>query len=519
MFKNIQKQLLLKYPLLWNTKFIPMVVIGIVMNLIYFFIGYYDGTIDFTGEYYYGDNDSEVLGFGFLISVIILLLWFWFYSKNNSFKAFYFKSRNALFYEFFQIVVIFILFFNFFIVYKIGVQLHNRSYFSYEEAKKRCEIIGLADIFIDGSFSQTELDSLKMGMIYKDSLKNDSVHEECRLNDRIFNKVDMIFDKKKYYKNSLINRNSRKFEINSYREDSINVKKLKRNIISNKNEILKFLQSYLAIVKEHELHTNLDATTWYNQVVKSPKFTNYKIIFPYTYHVEQQNNKDYYLNHFDYDTYENNFRKDDKYIFDEKYVNENNIKYSKFYVEHYLLHDKYGIISNAYSYRYFRLSELLIFNCMAFMLAVFIFTFRISNLKKWFISIVVFGVLSIAYGIIANLIKNEDVLFPLFAILTFLIFWMYLFFIIRRKKGKSFSEIILNICIWSIPMLLPFIYYFIQELYIDYVYVYKYGVVDPIRKAFKDNVGVMFSANFLISIVLMYFMSKTIRTWKGISEE
>ena len=59
MFKKIQNHLLLKYPLLWNTKFVPMLVIGSVLNIIYFGIGYTNGIIDFSGKI---DLDIEYVG-------------------------------------------------------------------------------------------------------------------------------------------------------------------------------------------------------------------------------------------------------------------------------------------------------------------------------------------------------------------------------------------------------------------------------------------------------------------------
>ena len=37
MLKKLQKYLLLKQPLIWNTKFIPMLIIGLLLNVIYFF--------------------------------------------------------------------------------------------------------------------------------------------------------------------------------------------------------------------------------------------------------------------------------------------------------------------------------------------------------------------------------------------------------------------------------------------------------------------------------------------------
>lgn len=51
MLSNLQKNILLKYPLLWNTKFIPMAALGILLHIFCFFTGYFDGTIDFTKKY------------------------------------------------------------------------------------------------------------------------------------------------------------------------------------------------------------------------------------------------------------------------------------------------------------------------------------------------------------------------------------------------------------------------------------------------------------------------------------
>ena len=56
MFKDIQKKLLLKYPLLWNTKFVPMLIIGVIYHILYFILGYTEGSIDFTGKTHDPDN-------------------------------------------------------------------------------------------------------------------------------------------------------------------------------------------------------------------------------------------------------------------------------------------------------------------------------------------------------------------------------------------------------------------------------------------------------------------------------
>ena len=71
MFKDIQKQLLLKYPLLWNTKFVPMLGIGLLLHLIFFGLGYLDGTIDFSNKTKFDISVFSVL-IGILLGIIIV---------------------------------------------------------------------------------------------------------------------------------------------------------------------------------------------------------------------------------------------------------------------------------------------------------------------------------------------------------------------------------------------------------------------------------------------------------------
>ena len=122
MFKDIQKKLLLQYPLLWNTKFVPMVAIGILMHIIFFGLGYIDGTIDFSNK-----NNIDIISFSIMIGIlsviIIVILWLVAYFKNNALKSFYRKSKNSLFFEWMQIFVICVLLISFYIPFSIGKQL------------------------------------------------------------------------------------------------------------------------------------------------------------------------------------------------------------------------------------------------------------------------------------------------------------------------------------------------------------------------------------------------------------
>lgn len=105
MLDKIQTKLLLKYPLLWNTRLIPMLIFGIGINAIYFLIGYLTGTVDFTEIYHYSD-DVTFFTFSIIISILALILWLVFYFRHNGFKAFYPKGNNSLFYEWTHIFII-----------------------------------------------------------------------------------------------------------------------------------------------------------------------------------------------------------------------------------------------------------------------------------------------------------------------------------------------------------------------------------------------------------------------------
>ena len=139
MFKNIQKKLLLQYPLLWNTKFVPMVTIGILMHIIFFGLGYIDGTIDFSNR-----NNIDIISFSIMIGIlsviIIVILWLVAYFKNNALKSFYSKSKNSLFFEWMQVFVICILLISFYIPFSIGKQLHQKIHIESKDMGKKLKI-------------------------------------------------------------------------------------------------------------------------------------------------------------------------------------------------------------------------------------------------------------------------------------------------------------------------------------------------------------------------------------------
>ncbi|CAM4276941.1 hypothetical protein [Flavobacterium terrigena] len=496
MFKNIQKQLLLKYPLLWNTKFIPMLIIGVLLNLIYFFIGYADGTLDFT-KYYHSGLDFTFFSFSTLISLIILILWLVSYFKNNSFKRFYTKSKYALFFEWIQIVVIVLLLSMFYFPFEFGKQLHKRNYLSEEIAKERCDILSSADFFIDGSFDEAEIDSVR-------SVLNDTnVNGEYKAVERIYlDHVNILG--KKYSPTALINRNVAEFSFFTREQDSVRGLKIRKFLATNNTiEVKKLMRNYFSILKEHKLPTNLTEDKWFSITYNYPEFKKYELINP-----------------------KSPFTKDESYAYYEPYTKHgydyaaHDKTYSAYYIEHNVLKDNYRQISGAYTSPFFEIEPILVLLYCVFGFSMLIFSFRVTSGRSWLIALVSYGVFNIVIGIISG-VSREFLTYPILLIMSFLVVVGLFFSVVLAKKTKSKTMVLLNLIIWLFGGLIPTIYLTYMECYQNSISArlnYNYNL-DPHYNFLNDNVTTMFGLNIILVIIGMFFMSKVIRSWKGVSEE
>jgi len=514
MFKDIQKKLLLNYPLLWNTKFVPMVAIGLLLHLIFFGLGYLDGTIDFSNR---NNLDIEVtcILFGVLLVIIIIILWLINYFKNNSLKSFYSKSKYSLFYEWLQIFVVSALLITFYIPFSVGKQLHQKNYYSLEETTNRCKTIATADMFIDGSFGETEIDSLASGLI--DSLGNKvalnynaedantaeySTEQESIAVEAVsgyINKNHIIFNGKKYDQFSLVNRNTFEFTVISREQDSLNKIQVQNWLDQNNQaEVKKLMDNYLSLIREHDLATNLNMDKWFEIVYKAPEFDEFLYIQPYLKQYETDNS----YNSYDYATKIGNGER----------------KYSKYFVQQDVLKDKYDMVSEAHTDSFFKIEMILGFLYGAFGLSILIFSFRVTTGKSWLIAIVTTGVINIVYGILTAITGVGD-MYAYLILFTILGIIFYFFLIYFNKKNLQLSRIALNLFLWSFIGIIPLIYFLIQEHYLRGEHRYNYNYTSPEYEWMKDHVFHMFCLNFILSILTLFFLSKVIRTWKGISED
>ena len=517
MFKDIQKKLLLKYPLLWNTKFVPMIAIGILIHIIFFGIGYIDGTIDFSNKNNL-DIEATSIMFGVLVVIIIIILWLVNYFKNNSLKSFYSKSKYSLFYEWLQIFVISVLLITFYLPFSVGKQLHQKSYYSLEETTNRCKTIATADIFIDGSFADTEIDSLASGLI--DSLGNKIVsNQNIEYNNSteysneaaIDTVADMavaykykdhiIFNGKKYNEFSLLNRNTFEFTVISREQDSLNKIQAQNWLHQNNQvEVKKLMDNYLSLIREHNLATNLTLNKWFEIVYKAPEFDEFLYIQPYLREYETDNS----YNSYDYATKVGNRER----------------KYSKYFVQQDVLKDKYDTVSEAHTDSFFNIEMILAFMYGALGLSLVLFSFRVTTGKTWLIALVSSGVINIVYGIFTAIagVGNIYAYLILFTILGIIFYFFLIYF---NKKNLQLSRIALNLFLWSFAGIVPIIYFLTMEANKPDYYAYnQYKYYEsPLYTWFKEHVIHMFTLNFILAILLLFFLSKVIRNWKGIAED
>jgi len=501
MFTSIQKKILLEKPLLWNTKFVPMVLLGMAFHIVHFILGWLQGTIDFSNKSKI-DIEFSAVSFGILAVILAVILWLVAYFKNNSFKSFYKKSKNSLFYEWLHLFVILFLLSTFYLSFSIGKQLHQRSYYSYDDTQKRCEIIANADIFIDGYFKGTEIDSLASGLI--DSLGNKTAKFKRQAvdyyaNEELVYKDYILFNGKKFNAYSLMNRGIHEFSIISKATDSLNEIKVKNWLFENDvAAVKKLMTDYLNLIREHNLKTNLTLETWFDATYKSPEFDSFLYISPYFKEHETHNS-------YRYTQYETSIAKP------------YNVKYSNYFIQQDILKDKYETVSIAHTDNLVDFEAVTVFLYVALSLSLLLFSFRVTSGKSWLIALVSLGIINVIIGIFGALGSSSSFYFgSLLAI--FIGISIYFGKIYVKAKRKEISGIILNLILWLSVYFIPMIYNLVKDYYKKSQYIDEYKYVSPEYTWLREQTSTMFVMNFIFMIFVLFLLGRIIRNWKGIAE-
>lgn len=517
MFKKFHTDLLIKNPLIWNTRIIPFTILLVVFNLIFFLIGYNHGIIDFQNQqnYHYNFARPIVVIFSLLTSLLVFISWVIFYFKNNAFKSFYPKSGLSIFKEWLLILIICCLNLAYIPSYFYAIDLRARNYFDKIELERRCDIISKSSIFFDGGFKEGYYVNVKDEKGEWKQIRRDSFD----------------YNNRKYSLNSLINKDYTSFPLNDSKKDSLIINQVKQWMVNNQQDSIKNLMAdFFKIINEHELTANINKEQWFAFVYDYPEFTNYRKIG------KSQVAEDYYLN----DYYEDEVIEETTYIdslvvynsneiiydsisFNHKF--KNNVKYLEYkhYINSKSLEHSYDKISRSWIDPTVNFEFIIVYLYISLGISLLFFTFKFTSGRSWLISVITTITLGIILGVLFSLRITTTARFGIVIGIIIALF-SYFFFILKKNQTKKISAIVLNLLVWYLPILLIMIYFLtIEILKISQGY---YDV--PYEKRIYENFSLIenlesfampfYSLNLTITIIYMFFISKFIRKWKGIPE-
>lgn len=517
MFKKFQSDLLIKNPLIWNTRIIPFTILLLVFNLIFFMVGYNHGMIDFQNQqdYHYNFSEPIVVIFSILTSLLVFISWAIFYFKNNAFKSFYPKSGLSIFKEWLLILVICSLNLAYIPTYFYAKDFRARNYFEKSELEGRCDIISKASIFLDGSFLEgyhidVQDEKGEWKQIYRDSFD---------------------YNNRKYSLKSLINKGYTSFSLNDHKKDSLNINQVKKWMVNNQQDSIKKLMSdYFKIINEHELKSNINTEQWFKFVYDYPEFTNYITVG------KRQVVEDYYLN----DYYDDEVVETAKYIdssvvynsheniydtisFDHKFKNGIKYLYYKHYINSKSLENSYDKISRSWIDPSVDYQFIIVYLYISLGISLLFFTFKFTSGRSWLISVITTITLGIILGVLFSFRISTTTRFGI-VIAIIIALLAYFTFILKKNETKKTSAIVLNLLVWYSPILLVMIYFLMIEIlkinegYYDVEYEKRTYENFPLIENLESFAMSFHSLNLIITIIYMFFISKFVRKWKGIPE-
>lgn len=143
--------LLERYPTIWNTRLVWMLLAAATLHLLFFVFGFFTLTNPemlqerrVTNLFF--ENGSIFLSV--IISILLVVTWIIYMFKNNAFKNFYPTTRLKLFGQFILYLVIVLSCTTFYISYQYGMKTYIASTYSEEQLNKEIEVANDAYLFL-----------------------------------------------------------------------------------------------------------------------------------------------------------------------------------------------------------------------------------------------------------------------------------------------------------------------------------------------------------------------------------
>ncbi|PQA97689.1 hypothetical protein SAMN05421796_102392 [Chryseobacterium piscicola] len=610
--------LLEKYPTIWNTKIVWMLLAGIIVHLLFFIIGYVSyinpkslQTTNVTDDYY---RDGIIL-VHLIISILMIVGWLIMMFKNNAFKNFYPNSKGKLFSQFFQYFVIIFVCTTFYFSYMIGFKMFINSKYPDTEMKANIETINRGNAFLSQNLELYTLDnrlspqpffdlycetdikkvdrtkkyfvfynrvyqyySVYSKTSYQKDYRKDFIipqPEKAEEKEVIYSEKDGDKSETFYFKKNVVDVSQQiKFEgvsfynfselfyedksrisdysnINYYEKNSvdsqnISLKKKKAEInrktaeLLDKNspaEIEQLLSRFLKISNQFAIENNLDAKQWMKMVYSPTNFNVRYFIKKYKPSLGQEydpnNSEDYdnvalaadsavsvadaaIVNKNGEIVNDSILIKDfnpeiNKQISPEDYFKKNTTDYY-YYTDN--LKDFLTSVDDVKSYDFFS-QNIHIYLWIAFFLATFILSFRITGLKSLLFSIISAGVLTLLVTLIVVLyavsVSGKEEFFVAYLVFIISVFILSVPIFAMNKFNKLITSLFVNISLNGFVLFVLLLFGIVtihqKEACKD---------IDGYCQTIMDSLGLGLSYIILIcGFLFMFFYTKVLLNWKA----
>ncbi|MCS3869207.1 hypothetical protein J3D55_002123 [Chryseobacterium ginsenosidimutans] len=159
---KFNQYLLEKYPTIWNTKIVWMLLASVIIHILFFIIGYISHAdpvalqkFDVRDDYFEGG----MIFIHLIISVLMIVGWLILMFKNNAFKNFYPFSRGKLFLQFLQYFVIIFASTTFFFSYMTGFKMFIKNKYPDKEMAENVALINKVYPFFSQELENYTLDN------------------------------------------------------------------------------------------------------------------------------------------------------------------------------------------------------------------------------------------------------------------------------------------------------------------------------------------------------------------------
>ncbi|WP_291077965.1 MULTISPECIES: hypothetical protein [unclassified Empedobacter] len=583
MFKKINQTLITKYPLIWNLKFIWILLTILVFNLIAFINGFLFFTkksqLQVTGLYEVFFN-SGIAIYYLLIGVIICVIWLYFYIKNNRFKSNYPTSRNYLFKEF--LAVFFIIFLMFYVPnsFKTGLKFRVSNYMSEEQYLKDIDIINRTQGFTLRSEFGYDNYSRNLPVLAFDSLVSEKETRELyEKNEREYlreNPHDSYNPfLEPYFRNPEFETLLRDYFPERFSYSKINFNQTYQPLKKNNSSTNQLYEeaAYPDVAAVDSVAIGIDSASYASPVNASEKpQTYFNLASLYNYSVLAFNNpKDSTLNHQFYDeqwiallqkndrkaienllnNYTDLLKKQEiGYQFKHKKWIDYLPQYPYYFIDHKLNYiDPYQTVDkklNDYinqsslnkvyeniefsKYSSTWLEHIQYYLLIALIITVLIITFRFSSFKVWLISLIGAGILAIlgsAFGISIDASIGYTQFTPYIILFVFYITFIVITLIgLRSKKYKVLTGVNLN---WFVAtnifigiVMLSFYTDLREEMLYEankHMNIYEFRQTNKELLMLQEFAEIFLYINPILYLISFYFIINFYKKWQAMPEE